>query len=705
MAGTIALPLQEFIGSLDNTSLPKLLQVCSGVYFQGSVYELSGSEVCFSTGDLVKVIGIELQSVSCEDIISNETFELPITHTGLFKVVPEQKPYSSVEEMLSMRPVGLNDSLPFTFTSNSKMTFGSLILGAGKALTVLSIERHKGEEDKVRCHVRGQTEASAEVCIPLSCHGEFYECESEDCYTLKEIMSSPRLRTRRFRFVKTTKCDRVLIFSPIHQVQAIMNLRKNILRFPSSLEVDVVDVTDVCKDVHFVTPLSLTEVLSLPDESFPVVAEILEEPESRSFFKCAWLPGLIKSTNLVMHKKGTTAMVLMSSLKGRKNQQYFLVSQQYGGRFRRRPREFNSVYEVYVASTQTHGLTVSVTRNCEEVEEEGLPGLSIGEKLEIVDCTRMELPCENNKGQRQSVEALLCHRLQEPDDDEEEEEEEDEERDKREEEKEEVFLPLYMQGHFVEVLGENKKYKLSDLGKEFRLPLDVKVVSRDTELETDPLVGFSCLRIEGAILEPSIQASFPDRPDHCFLLLPQWLSLSVSFTTEPLPWSQDKCPKCFTERVSEVTDTFFYEYRKKDNSDEAPPPRPPKRDMSSSNLVKKTSKSTKKPSKAKRSKDKGVPTDKLNTLTLNNKKRPPAPPPPESLNEEPPPPPVLPRKYSTEEPTSKALPNTYVKINTSSKNELLCGVAADVDSDHDYETMDESLVAMVKTAEESVMFY
>ncbi|MEQ2185147.1 hypothetical protein GOODEAATRI_015216 [Goodea atripinnis] len=178
MAGTIALPLQEFIGSLDNTSLPKVLQVCSGVYFQ-----------------------------------------------GLFKVVPEQKPYSSVEEMLSMRPVGLNDSLPFTFTSNSKMTFGSLTLAAGKALTVLSIERHKGEEDKVRCHVKGQTEASAEVCIPLSCQGEFYECESEDCYTLKEIMSSTRLRTRRFRFVKTTKCDRVLIFSPVHQVQAIMNCK------------------------------------------------------------------------------------------------------------------------------------------------------------------------------------------------------------------------------------------------------------------------------------------------------------------------------------------------------------------------------------------------------------------------------------------------------------------------------------------------
>lgn len=48
----------------------------------GSVYEISGSEVCFSTGDLIKVIGIELLSVCCEDTSNNEKFELPINHKG-----------------------------------------------------------------------------------------------------------------------------------------------------------------------------------------------------------------------------------------------------------------------------------------------------------------------------------------------------------------------------------------------------------------------------------------------------------------------------------------------------------------------------------------------------------------------------------------------------------------------------------------------
>eukprot|EP00064_Thunnus_orientalis_P013781 superscaffoldBa00002298_g13821 len=642
MAGTTALPLQEFIASLDNTCLPKILQVCSGVYFQGSIYEISGSEVSFSTGDLVKVTGIELLSVCCEDISTNEKFELPISHTGLFKVVPDDMPYSTIEEMLSLRPVGLESCLPFTFASHSKMTFENFTLGAGRALTVLSIQRREGKEDQVRCHVQGKEGASAEVCIPLSSRGEFHECESEERFTLREIMSSPCLRSRKFRFINTTKCDQPLILSPVYQVNAIMSLRKNVLKFPSSLEVDVIDVTDVCKDVTFVTPLSLTEVLSQPDESFPAVVEILEGPESRSLFKCNWLPQFNKNENLIFHKKGTSPMILISSLKSRKAQQFFLVSQQYGGRFRRRPREFNSVYELYVALAQAPDLRVTVTTNCEEVEEEGLPGLSVGDQLEV--------------------------------------------------------------GHFVEVITDTKKYRLRDLGKQFKLPLDVKVVSRDTELETDPLVGFPCLRIEGAMLEPTIQASFPNRPDHCFEIPTQWLSLSVCFTKDPLPWPNEQPPMFHLDTVTEVTDTFLYEFRKQGNSDAAPPPRPPKRNLSSSKSLKKTSKKvSSKADKHKHRSDKSVPAKELGDLNLNSKKRPPAPPPPAILDDEPPP--VVPRKHlAPEMTTGKAQPNTYVKMEDSKKVSL-SDVAADVDSDHDYEIVDDTLAAMMKTAQENVLFY
>uniref|UniRef100_A0A672S9V1 Thymocyte selection associated family member 2 n=1 Tax=Sinocyclocheilus grahami TaxID=75366 RepID=A0A672S9V1_SINGR len=74
--------LRVFISCLDQQSLPRILQVCSGVYFQGSIYELSGSEVCLSTGDLLKIIGLELLSVSCEEIETGASFELPTGYSG-----------------------------------------------------------------------------------------------------------------------------------------------------------------------------------------------------------------------------------------------------------------------------------------------------------------------------------------------------------------------------------------------------------------------------------------------------------------------------------------------------------------------------------------------------------------------------------------------------------------------------------------------
>lgn len=135
-------------------------------------------------------------------------------------------PYSTVEEMISLRPVGLETSLPFTFISHTKLTLDNFTLGAGRTLTVLYIEHQDGEEDKLHCQVRGQQETTAEVSIPLSLHGEFSECESEECFTLQEIVSSPYLLSRRFYFVNTTKSQRPLHLTPIYQVQAIMNCKK-----------------------------------------------------------------------------------------------------------------------------------------------------------------------------------------------------------------------------------------------------------------------------------------------------------------------------------------------------------------------------------------------------------------------------------------------------------------------------------------------
>lgn len=288
------------------------------------------------------------------------------------------------------------------------------------------------------------------------------------------------------------------------------------------------------------------------------------------------------------------------------------------------------MYELYIASMQMPGLRVTVTRNSVEVEEEGLPALSVGELLEVVRYESMVLPGKRGKEMKPPADVLLCLRLQEDRDD-----DDDDDDVQQEDSREEIVLPIFMQGHFVEVLTDNKKYSLRDLCDKHQPPLDVKLANRDPDLEADPLTGLTCMRIEGLTMEPTILASFLNSPESCFEIPAKRMYLSVCFTTDPLPWPCDQPPKLCTETVTQVTDSFFYEFCKTLNLDEPPPPRPPKRNLTMSKSCKKSSsKHHKKSFKGEKSKhraEKGIPTKELADLTLNSRRRPPPPPPSVSL--------------------------------------------------------------------------
>ncbi|KAG5271437.1 hypothetical protein AALO_G00179740 [Alosa alosa] len=690
-SGTV-LPLQEFIASLDCASLPRILQVCSGVYFQGSVYELSGSEVCLSTGDLIKVIGLKLLSGSCVDIATNSTCELSVDHKGLFKMVAEDMPYDSLEEMVSLLPVGVDTVGSFSFISRSDLTIDNFTVPAGQELTLLS-----SEQGCARCQLTGPEGSTAEVRISLNHCGAFYECQSEHGYSLEEILSSTRLRSRRFRSLKAKACGGPLVLTPIYQIEAIMHMRKNIVNFPSSLEVDVVDVTNECKNVEFVKPLNLIELSVQPPDAFPTVAEILESPEgSRHFFSSTWHTQLNKGQRLVLHGCGQTNMVLASTPKGRKAQQYFLIWGSYGGRLRRKAREFCSVYELYVASCRAvDGLRVSVTRNCEAVEEEGLPELDIGDQLDVLRCEQVELAGVG--GDKQRVEALVCRRTAEEDDDDDDDDEEegDGEREGKWSREDTICLPLYMGAQFMEVITDKKKYTLTELGKESLLPLDIKVATRDPDLEKDPLSGLPALRLEEASVEPTVLASLLDKPQRCFQLPTQWLHMSVSFTSEALPWPKGQPPKLYQETVTEVKEHFYYEFRKLTSIEAAPPPRPPKRKMSVGKPKKPAKSDMSRPATPAKSRSLSSSFCQL-SVDSEKQERSPAPPPPTSTEDAPP---VLPRKPGSKT-GSTLVPNTYVE-RPQKKSKAKVTERHNSDSEHDYESMEE----MVRNAQESVLYY
>lgn len=362
------------------------------------------------------------------------------------------------------------------------------------------------------------------------------------------------------------------------------------VRFPSSLEVDVVDVSASSGDVVFVTPLTLPEVYAKPADAFPGVAEILEAPESaRPLFRCGWLPSLRQGQLLVLRGAGRSEMVLASSFKGRKERRHFLLLRRYGGSFRRRPRNFGSAYELYAASCRAPGLTVTAATQWEGAEE-GLASLSVGDQLEVLRRGRVAVGHRGDGGaggagppgaeEEEEVDVLVCRRTSEADDEDDEDEEEEEGEGRQAEKTEEVNLPMYLQGQFVEKLAETKKrYSLAELVEHHALPLDVKAVRRDPSLEADPLPALSSLLLEEVTSEATVTASLLQQPDVLFELPVRWLSMTVSFTDDPPPRpAGSPPPEGRLETVTEVTDEFYFEFRKLASQDaEAAPPRPPKR--------------------------------------------------------------------------------------------------------------------------------
>ncbi|NXD13390.1 THMS2 protein, partial [Nothocercus nigrocapillus] len=554
------LSLQEYICSLNPNALPRVLRICSGVYFQGSVYEISGNECCLSTGDFLKVIAVKLQKVVCEDVETGQTTELPLTFNG--ERGRQGSPARSRPPWAPRPPPasGLRPKGPWGTTAALPLHRRLLALGAGP---------------------------------PPQCHGR---------------------------------------------------LRKDVVKIPSTLEVDVEDVTEEAQHVHFIKPLLLSEVLQMED-ALPAQAEILEGPSSLGVFKNDWAPRLQKGQRIQIHGKGRAWKVLASARKGTR---HFLLSSAYQGRFRRRPREFSTVYEVAASLQAGQPLRVVVTRDCEG-QDEDVPSLSVGDRLEA----RRLLQAAAGSA------ALLCSRSSS--------EEEDGE------ESEELMLPLSLGGSFVEEVCDSKKYRLAEILEQLPLPCDVKVVAKDPSLSRDVLSSFSALRLEARVTEPFLVSSFREEPHESFEVPPRWLDMSLFFTEEPV---HPQPPSADCSRVEELNEHFYYHLLKQlPGSSAPPPPRPPKTKEAVGKAGLRTAK--------------GNSPEKAGTRVVSLQ--------PPSL--------AVPEPSSSQKTRSSSIalstPNEYTtqpgrhRGSQSSRRPKDKGVEND-DSDHDYEVVDEDLQKTVR---------
>ncbi|XP_030360263.1 protein THEMIS2 [Strigops habroptila] len=449
------LSFQEYICSLDPATLPRILRICSGVYFQGSVYEISGNECCLSTGDLLKVTAVALQKVICEDTETGQTMELPPTFKGTFQPAPAPR--------------------------------GPLL--EGNRRRGLTLQQALG-----RCDGRPQ---------PLLCRA-----------------LGPR----------------ALLLRPVYEVHAAMHLRRDVVKIPSTLEVDVEDVTEEAQHIDFARPLLLSEVLGMEDV-LPAQAEILEGPSGPAVFQSSWVLRLRQGQRLLLHGCSGAWRVLASA-PGRSR--HFLLSSTYQGRLRMRPQQFTGVQELAAALHPGRALRVVVTQDC---EGRGLhvPPLSVGDRLEALGL--------QGHGTR-----LRCRRHS-----------------AEEEEGEELLLPLDMGGSFVEETCSSKKYGLAELLEQQALPCEVRVVSPDPALAQDALGTLPALRLEARLDQPFLVGSFCEEPEEGFEVPPRWMDFSVLLREGPVRPAAPCAP------VEELTETFYYRLLAQlPGSAASPPPRPPK---------------------------------------------------------------------------------------------------------------------------------
>ncbi|MBN3282462.1 THMS1 protein, partial [Polyodon spathula] len=558
----MALTLQEYTYSLDPKTLPRIIQIQSGIYFQGSVYEMFGNECCLPTGEVIKIIGLNISKLSAEiqkDGLDSSCIELPLDYPGLFRIVADNEAYVSIGDIVKSLHIPNKLGQP-VFKSTVDIILSNDTIQQGEAIMFTSLGEGNSEQF-VNIEVM-RSDKKHTFTLPLSQQGEFYECEDDQFYTLKEIIEwkLPKNRKRAVNLAKTsankefTFCDLPenfkgeLILTPVYELQAVMKFRKDIVHIPSSLDVEVIDVTDKYDINSFVQPLSVNDIFNRPSSNFPIVAEIIEGPEQM----VESLKFLKSCKEVIIHQAFQAKRILASEIRS-DAQKHFLIPCTYNGKFKRRPREFPTAYDLEIAKSDKEPLHVVATKAFES-HYEGLSTVFVGDQFLVQHRKTSEVIYG---GTRKTVEALACEKIEgkghEP-----------------------VLIPMCMEGGFVEVIHDKKQYHISEICQKFLLPFNVKVAVRDLSIGEDILATMLGLHLEEEITEPCLLITPLKNLSECWEIPVNRIKMSLQLLHRP---DKGTAPPPVKTVVEEINEDCYYTLRRYVNATLHPPPRPPKKPL------------------------------------------------------------------------------------------------------------------------------
>ncbi|XP_066478835.1 protein THEMIS, partial [Tiliqua scincoides] len=557
----MASSLKNFIHSLNPKSLPRILQIQSGFYEEGSVHEKFDHECCLSTGDVIKIVGLKVKKLiasNCEsdDSPCSTTVELPLDFPGLCNVVTDKTPFTSTEEIVRKVLIGSTQLQHPCFYCSEDLNIGEVTIKQGEKITFRSVE----EENGIIIVNAGVTrnDQSCAIALPLSQEGAFYEWQDDYTYTLKEIAEWKIAKGRKRSVIFTNVCTTEDLFPldfehcvtlfPVYEVQAVMKFQKEIVHFHSDLDVEVKDVTGSYNINSFLQPLSMEDILKKTSNEFPMVVAVIEESTGNKQSYNLLCPG----REVIIYKKHRATRILASEIKKAFYKRHFLIPANYKGKFKRQPREFPTAYDLEIARSVKEQLHVTATKAFVSPQE-NLCSVSIGDQFLISQRNTSEVV---DQGKKEVENVLVCEKILLLD-----------------KTYKNVLLPMCMEGGFVEIVHDHNQYEISELCKDFHLPFNVKVSKRDLSIQDDILVDIPCLQLEEEITDAFLLISSLNNPTEVWEVPVHRLNMSFQLVRKHVEEIV-----CFPTKsiVEEITEEQYCMMRRYESQATTPPPRPPK---------------------------------------------------------------------------------------------------------------------------------
>lgn len=555
----MALPLKEFVHSLDLRTLPRILEIQSGFYLEGSAYEIVENLCTLSTGELIKCIGLKIKKIIAEicGCESSHLMELPMNFPGLFKVIPDKTPYHTLEEITRTVKIGSNRLGHPCFYHQKDIQLEGFIVKRGEKITLNSVEEINGKR-VVKCGVK-RNHQNHSFTLPLSLEGEFYEYEDEYIYTLKEIaewkISKNRTRIVKFTGISNTwdlirpfptGFNGTMILKPVYEIQCLMKSQKNIFHILYNLDVEVKDITDSYDGNEFFQFLSTQDIFEMSCQDFPLEAEVIEAPQGSQL-----PPGILQhGKRIIIHKKYQESRILASEIASNFPKRHFLIPTSYKGKFKRRPRKFPTAYDLLIAKSAKDPLHVVATKAFIPPYDE-LSSVSVGDQFLVHHSRTIDVLHE---GIKKAINVLTCEKV-------------------LTNSQETALLPLYMEGGFVEVVHDTEQYQISTLTTQFCFPFNVKVSVRDLSIEEDILAAIPGLQLEDVITDSYLLISDFANPNECWEIPVNRLNMFVMITRH---FPKDTGALLARSLVEKLTEEQYYMIRRYKNSFLHPPPLPPK---------------------------------------------------------------------------------------------------------------------------------